>query len=489
MLHLIEQIQAAEQQSRLLEPDKLARTKWNATILEHTENFLETFENNKTYQNETPALKSIINEMSFEQPVSLEETLHHFKQHIENTGINTTSARFFGFIPTGGLYPAALGDYIAAVSNRYSGNFYCSPGAVRIENKLIRWMCELLGFPENASGNLTSSGSIANLIALITAREAYEIKARDFHRVVVYFTENTHFSVEKSLKLIGLGECVKRLIPVDEKICMRTDVLNETITMDKANGLIPWLIVASAGTTDVGSIDPIKESVAIAKHQQLWLHVDAAYGGFFALTEKGKKQFAGIEEADSITLDPHKSLFLPYGIGAVLIKNHKLLHQAFAKNAPCMQICENLIEELSPCDLSPELTKHFRAMRLWLPLRLFGLTPFRAALNEKILLTDYFYNRISEIPRIQVVCPPQLSIVAFRYIPDSGDVNEFNQHLINKINDDGRVYFSSTRLAGQFYLRMACLNFRTHLQEIDLALDVIRPFTGSRGQAAGQRLV
>ena len=178
--------------------------------------------------------------------------------------------------------------------------------------------------------------------------------------------------------------------------------------------------------------------------------------------------------ADSITLDPHKSLFLPYGIGAVLIKDSTLQKKAFKSTAPYMQDILTSPEDWSPSDMSPELTKHFRALRMWLPLNCYGVDPFRAALEEKLLLTQYFYNELKQMNNIQIACEPDLSIVTFRYLSETGDTNAFNMNLLEQINSDGRVFLSSTRLNNQYYIRMACLSFRTHIEDINLALDIIK---------------
>ncbi|MHB1948063.1 MAG: pyridoxal phosphate-dependent decarboxylase family protein [Gammaproteobacteria bacterium] len=470
---LIEEIQACEQVSRLLDPDQAVRTNWNNQAYHYAENFLRELPIRKAFQHERkPDDKDFA--PLFDEPVAMEALLSQLEAQVDNSGIDTASNRYLGFIPGGGLYPSAIADYIAALTNRYSGVFFASPGAIRIENQIIRWMADLLGLPATASGNLTSGGSMANLIALVTAREAHQLKAIDYHRSVIYLTKNTHTSAQKSLRVAGMVDVIKRYIPVDENYCMNIASLRAAILEDVACGLKPWLIYASAGTTDTGSIDALDEMATLAKAHALWLHVDAAYGGFFALTEAGKKLFKGIEKVDSLTLDPHKALFLPYGIGAVLIRHHHVHRSAFTEYAPCLQDCINATEELSPCDLSPELTRHFRALRIWLPLKLFGLEPFRAALQEKLLLTEYFYQHLKEIKQIQIACPPQLSIVTFRYLPEKGDINAINAGLIKTINEDGRIYLSSTSLNGNFYLRMACLSFRTHLTDIQLALSVIQ---------------
>jgi glutamate/tyrosine decarboxylase-like PLP-dependent enzyme len=202
--------------------------------------------------------------------------------------------------------------------------------------------------------------------------------------------------------------------------------------------------------------------------------VDAAYGGFFLLTDHGKKMMEGIEQSDSATIDPHKGLFLPYGSGALLVKEGEKLYKSQHMSANYLQDTYKATDEASPADLSPELSKHFRGLRMWLPLQLFGVESFRAALDEKLLLTRYFHNKIQQIEGIEVGPDPQLSIAFFRYVPKTGDPNTFNKKLVNTIHRDGRIFLSSTHLDGTIYLRLAVLHFRTHLDEIDLIISVLQ---------------
>lgn len=278
----------------------------------------------------------------------------------------------------------------------------------------------------------------------------------------------------KAIKFAGLQEATVRTIPMDDHYRMKADALEKQIEHDKNEDFIPLTIFASAGTTDLGAVDPLDEIGDIAQRHNLWFHVDAAYGGFFLLTDHGKKVMKGIEKSDSATIDPHKGLFLPYGSGALLVKNGQKLYESQHMTANYLQDTLKATEEASPADLSPELSKHFRGLRMWLPLQLFGIQPFRAALDEKLLLTRYFYNKIRKIDGFEVGPEPELSVAFFRYIPETGDANEFNKKLINEIHRDGRVFLSSTHINGTVYLRLAVLNFRTHKEEVDLILSVLR---------------
>ena len=280
----------------------------------------------------------------------------------------------------------------------------------------------------------------------------------------------------KALRIAGIGGCIQRQIPVDRAYRMEVENLERAVHEDKKCGLLPWLVVANAGSTDTGAIDPLNDIAGTCREAGLWLHVDGAYGAMFALCEPGRKALSGMEHSDSLTLDPHKGLFIPCGSGAVLVRNGRHLLETFRYDAHYMQDRAALasLDEISPSELSPELTRPFRGLRLWLSLKLIGLRAFRAALEEKLLLARYFYEQVQRIEGVQVGPPPALSIVAFRFVPKKGDPDEFNQRLLKAINRDGRIFITSTRLDGQVWLRVAVLCAATHREHIDLALAVLK---------------
>ena len=365
-----------------------------------------------------------------------------------------------------------MGDYLAAVVDKYAGIFYASPGAVQLENMVIRWMAEMVGFPKTALGNLTSGGSIANLIAIVAARDSKEITSGKVYKSCIYLTKQTHHSVHKAIRIAGLQESNLREIEVDKKFKMNTNQLAIQIQEDLSNGLIPFLVIGSAGTTDTGAIDPLNDIASVCAQSKLWFHIDAAYGGFFMLVDSQREKFSGIEKADSVTIDPHKGLFLSYGSGAVIIRDVEALKKSHYYEANYMQDITEVFEEPSPADLSPELTKHFRGLRMWLPLKLFGVQPFRKALEEKILLTEYFYQKVQELG-FEVGPQPELSVGIYRCVDGVKNPNEFNQMLIKSIQDDGRIYISSTTINGVFWLRIAILIFRAHISNIDAFLEIL----------------
>ncbi|MCL5028112.1 MAG: aminotransferase class V-fold PLP-dependent enzyme [Bacteroidetes bacterium] len=471
---MIEKIKQLEKTSRQLEPSPNERSLLIEKTIHYSDEFLNSISNALTY------IQSPENNFDFfgseisSAPIDINEALSFIKKNVDTFGINPASGGHLGYIPGGGIFHSALGDYLAAVTNRYAGVYFASPGAVKMENYLLDWMANIIGYPKTSGGSLTSGGSISNLIGIVTAREAFNLKPKDIEKSVVYLTSQAHHSIEKALRIAGLKDCVKHFIPMDSNYRMDVSELEKSIKQDKVSKLKPWLVVSSAGTTDVGAVDPLSDIGDIASTNGLWHHIDGAYGGFFILCESGEKILQGLEKSDSVIMDPHKSLFLPYGSGAVLIKDKVALYKAHHYQAGYMQDTLSQNEELSPADLSPELSKHFRGLRLWFPLKLLGLDPFKAALEEKIQLARYAYEKLKQFENIELGVYPDLSVVTFRFIPPNGNPNEFNKKLIEEIHKDGRIFLSSTLLNGNFILRIAVVSFRTHLNEIDLTLEILK---------------
>jgi len=407
-----------------------------------------------------------------ETPAPVVDALKTIKA-VEKQGIQQASGGQFAYVPGGGLFPAALGDLLADVSNCYSGVQFGAPAATLMERSLVRWMAELVGYPESAGGDLTSGASVANLEGIVTARDAMGIFSADVPRSVVYLTSQTHHCVDKALRVSGLAEAIVRHVPLDDRWRMRADALAAAVEADFGAGLRPWLVVATAGTTDTGAVDPLADIADIADAQGLWLQVDAAYGGFFLLTEHGRQILAGIERSRSVTMDPHKGLFLPFGSGALIVRDERQLAEAHRYSAGYLDDAREADRVFSPSELSIELSRPFRGPRLWLPLKLFGLAPFRAALDEKLLLARYAHDRLAEMPGWQVGPEPDLSIVTCRYLPRRGDANEFNRSLVQAVVADGSVVISATEIDGAYTLRLAILHYRSHLAEVDRLLEVL----------------
>lgn len=466
-------LQELQQLAAPLQSDSAARNANLAKVATHAEAFLEELPFRPVYVAPGDFADSMEAMQLSSAPSSLEHALDILSEHVDSVGHNLGSSRFFAYIPSGGLYESALADYLAAVCNRYSGVGFASPGSARMEQTLLRWLATVVGYPDTAEGDLTSGGSIAAVSAVVTAREAFAIKSRVVSEHVVYLTSQTHHTLRKALHITGLGDCSVREIQVDDGYRMQPAALREAIKADRAQGLTPWFIAASAGTTDVGAVDPLDAIADIAQQEALWFHVDAAYGGAFALCDEGRRRLKGIERSDSLILDPHKGFFLPCGVGAVLVRDGNKLRDAYHARGTYMQDMQHDTER-SPCDYSPELTRPFRALRFWLPFKILGTAPFAAALEEKILLAKYFHEQLAGIPGIVAGPPPDLSIVTFCYRPETGSADDFNRRLVDAIREDGRVFLTSTTLDGRYTIRLAVLGYNTHLDAVDTALLVIQ---------------
>ena len=461
-----------QQTASVLEPAADRREEIAQQALTYAERFLERLADTKTYEpnaGRSRALEQAFSEAGTDMSVLL-ETLG---TAVNLEGINPASGGHMGYIPGGGIYPAAWGDFLADVTNCYSGVSFASPGGAMMERQLVRWMAALVGYPESAGGDLTSGGSMANLTAIITARETIGMRARDVERGCIYTTADAHHCIDKAIRAAGLADCIRRLVPMDEGYRMNVSSLQQFVREDKAAGLRPWLVIASAGTTDTGAVDPIAAIAEVAEQNGLWLHVDAAYGGFFLLCEEGRRILKGLDKAHSIVLDPHKGLFLPYGSGAVLVRDEEWLARSQSYEADYMQDARITAGHYSPADLSLELTRPFRGLRFWLPIKLFGLAPFRAALAEKIWLARYFHGQLASRPGWETGPHPELSVVTYRFMPENGDADSFNRKLVAAVQADGKVFISSTLINGHFFLRLAVLHFRTHLQQVDYLLGLL----------------
>lgn len=471
---MLDKIKGLQQAAEGLEPGPEARAGLLNCVNGYAEEFYTGLYERKAYTTRPCNAAGLLEYPLSEGPADLNDLIGLIRENVDEPGLVPSHRGHLGYIPGGGLYASALGDYLADVGNRYSGIFFAGPGAVRMENMMVRWMADLIGYPETAAGTLLSGGSIANLTAIVTARDAHGIKAADIPNTVIYLTKQVHHCVQKAIRIAGLSEAKLHYVEMDGRFRMDVNDLRSKIEADKAEGRQPWLVVASAGTTDTGAVDPADQIADVCEAHGLWLHIDAAYGGFFILAEEGREVIKGLERSDSIVMDPHKGLFLPYGTGAVIVKNRELLFNSHYYRANYMQDTFDANEELSPADLSPELTRHFRGLRMWLPLQLHGVAAFRAALSEKIWLARWFREQLIEDPNWEVGPEPDLSVVLYRYLPKSGDANEFNLKLIQKIHEDGRVFLSSTTVNGKVFLRLAVLCFRTHLDTVELALEMLR---------------
>lgn len=387
-------------------------------------------------------------------------------------GSNNAGPGFLAFVPGGGLFTAAVADFLARGLDRFINLWEPSPVFVQIEYNVVRWICDLFGYPPESRGVLTSGGSMANFSAIVAARKA--LLPEDFLSGTLYVSEQVHASVTKAALLAGFPRRNVRGVACDPKLRMDADALRDAIRTDREASMRPFCVVASVGTTNTGAVDSMVDLAAVCEEEGLWLHADAAYGGFFYLTDRGRALFRGIERADSITVDPHKGMFLPYGTGALVVREGARLRDAHAMRADYLQDLSPEGELPNFSEYSAELSRDIRGLGVWLPLKLHGVGAFREALDEKLDLARTMYEALRETPGFDVPWEPELSIVPFRYLAATGDADGFNRRLLERINASKRVFMSSTLLDGEFWIRPCILNHRTHRDRIDEAIDIIR---------------
>jgi aromatic-L-amino-acid decarboxylase len=385
---------------------------------------------------------------------------------------NAAGPGYLAYVPGGGLFHSAVADLIADAVNRYVGVCAAAPALVQLETNVVRWFCDIIGLPRGSGGVLTSGGSLANFTAVVTARKAR--LPENFLRGTLYCSSQIHHSFQKAASLAGFPFANIRELPVDERFRIRIDALEEAIARDRADGWTPFLIAGSAGTTATGAVDDLAELARVAREQELWFHVDGAYGALFMLTDRGRKALAGIEQADSLILDPHKTLFLPFGTGAVLVRDAHTLRQAHTSHADYLPDMQQEDELVDFCEISPELSRDFRGLRVWLPLKLFGIDPFREQLDEKLDLIAFAAEELRKIDGIEMVADPQLTILAFRLVRPGADLDTLNRALLDRINAKKRVMLTPAILDGNFVIRIAIVSHRTHRDRVQMALEDIR---------------
>jgi aromatic-L-amino-acid decarboxylase len=406
---------------------------------------------------------------------SIEELLALLFERAIPKSFNTAGPGYLAYIPGGGLFASAVADLIADAVNRYVGVWIAAPALAQLETNVVRFFADLVGFGPGGGGILTSGGSLANLTALMTARRAR--LPEDFLSGMLYASEEAHHSLKKAALLAGFPAAAFRSLPADDRFRLRVDVLRDAVRSDRAAGRRPFLVVANAGSTNTGAVDDLVAVAEVARQEGLWLHVDAAYGGFFLLTERGRVVLRGIEHADSVVLDPHKSLFLPYGTGSLVVRDVETLRRAHSVAAEYMPPTQEEKDRIDFCEISPELSRDFRGLRVWLPLMLYGTDAFGRALDEKLDLARWAAGELRRVPGLEIVAEPQLSLVAFRLKPadrSEAELDALNRRLIEHVNARQRVHLSGTSTGGRYVGRLCVLSFRTHRDRVEQALEDIR---------------
>lgn len=408
--------------------------------------------------------------------------------------------RFFGYVASPSTPVGAFADLLASSLNPSVTSWRSAPAAAEIEQTVLRWLGSLIGYDENAKGVLTSGGSMANLTALLIAhrsRTAAAVSESGIQgtgpRMMIYASDQVHFSIIKAADILGLGHQSVRLVPTDDQFCVDPNALREAIARDRAQGLKPFCVVGSAGTAATGAVDSLSELATIAREFDLWFHVDGAYGAPAAMIADLSQMFAGLALADSVSLDPHKWLYTPVDCGCLLWREATHARKAFMTEADYVKVLEFAnLESFAFWDYGIELSRRFRALKVWLMLKYYGAKRIAAAIADDIAMANYLADRVRQDPAFELLAPVQLSICCFRYVPASlrsqlesatneagrqrieSDINRLNEQIMYRVQRGGEAYLSNAMLRGKFALRACIINFRTMRQDIDLTLQNVR---------------
>jgi glutamate/tyrosine decarboxylase-like PLP-dependent enzyme len=379
---------------------------------------------------------------------------------------------FMAYVPSCPTFPAVLGDWLASGFNFFGGVWAVSAGPTEVELVVLDWFRQWLGMPEGTGGLLTNGGSGATLTALVAARhEAVGDDAARIARLTVYMSDQTHSSAIRAAWIAGIPRSQVRLLPTDDAFRIALADLEDAIAADRAAGLIPLAVIANAGTTNTGAVDPLPELAELCAREAIWLHADAAYGGFAALTERGRAALAGIERADSVTMDPHKWLFVPFECGCLLAREPERLARAFRIYPEYLKDVETSGAEVNFADYGEQLTRRSRGLAVWLSVSYFGVDALRDAVAHGMALTEHAEQRVRALHGLEVLSPATLGVLCFRAHPPGRDDPEALDALTDRIARTivaaGRFFISTTRVGGALALRICPIGYRTTEEDVD----------------------
>ena len=388
------------------------------------------------------------------------ELLEQLEREVFPNNLHVDHPRFFAFVPGPNNFVSTMADALAAGFNIFNGTWFGGSAAAALELGVLRWLGRVCGFPSTVGGLFVSGGSVANITGLNAARHA-ALQDR-IEGATVYFSDQTHSSVEKALRVIGFAPEQLRKVESDKNFRLPPDKLREAIAADRVKGLRPFCIVANAGTTNTGAVDPLPELADLAAGEKLWLHVDGAFGAAAILSERGRAALKGLDRADSLTLDPHKWLFQSFECGCVLVRDAALLKSAFQIKADYLRDVYREIQEINPCDYGIQLTRSFRALKVWLSLQTFGLAAFRQAITRGFELAELAERELSARKGWEILSPAQMATICFRF----GTNDELQGELVDAMMKDGYALLTSTALRGTVSLRLCTINPRTTDEDI-----------------------
>ena len=404
---------------------------------------------------------------------AFESLLDDLTEHVLPYRGSVDHPRFFAFVPSSPTWPGVLGDFMAAGLNVFQGTWLESAGPSALELEVLRWFKRWVGYPDEAAGLLLSGGSAANLTALVTARAAR--LGDPWDDGVIYASEETHSSVFRAARILGFAPDRIRTVAMDGGLRLRPDALAEAVARDREAGLRPFFVAANGGATSTGAVDPLGELADLCHRAGLWLHVDAAYGGFAVLTERGGALLDGIGRADSITLDPHKWLYQPFEAGCLLVRSGRKLEDAFHILPDYLQDTEVDRREVPDdaevnfADRGPQLTRAWRALKVWLTVRFWGVDRLRSAIDRCMDLAERADAWIRRSHGLELLTPAELGVVCFR----SGDGEAADAARVQRLSDSGLGMISSTRVRGEYALRLCILSHRTRWADVEAVLEAL----------------
>jgi aromatic-L-amino-acid/L-tryptophan decarboxylase len=463
----------------MLEPSADEIRDWGNSVTQFMIDYLGGLRDRPAYRHRSS--RDIRSELDLKLPIKgtdFDALLKVFREMIVPFSRQNAHPRMFGYVQSPGTPIGAFADLLASTLNANLTIWRSAPAPVELERLTIDWVRQILGFNAEAGGLFVSGGSMANLAALAAARQT---KEHSLGRLRMYASSATHFSITKAAALLGIDRENVQHVAVDEHFKMRMDDLVTKITADLEAGYIPFCVVGNAGTVDTGAVDLLTEIREVANRFQLWMHVDGSYGAFAVLAQSARKLFAGMEHADSIALDPHKWLYLPVDVGCVIYRDPEIARAAFAHEAEYTRMFGEEADEAFVCwDYGPELSRRFRALKVWVLLKGVGLDRLSEAIESNLACARHLESMVRASDDFEMAAPVKLSIFCFRHLPaqlrhqSPEAIDAFNERLLVALQRDGSSYLSNATLGGRFALRGCVLNYRTTLRDMEILLDDLR---------------
>lgn len=420
-------------------------------------------------------LEALFREPPPETPRDPAEVLDRLERDLFPRFMPISHPRFFAFVPGPSNFVGAMADALASGLNPFLGTWFAGSGPAEIELVTLEWLRDLCGLPPETGGLMVSGGSMANLTALCAARhDRLETRGEDPARAVIYLSDQTHSSVERALRVLGFRPDQIRKLPADDEFRLSIPVLLEEIAADRAAGRLPFCVVANAGTTNTGAVDQLPELADLCRREKLWLHADGAYGAAAMLCKRGRQALAGLDRVDSLSLDPHKWLFQPIEIGCVLLRDRRILHDTFTIHPEYLRDVHRDLEAVNFCDYGVQLTRGFRALKLWMSIQIFGIEAFRKAVDRGFDLAEQAEAILRESSAWEVTTPARMGIVSFRYAsPDKSDeeLDAIQQGIVDGLRSSGFAVVTSTSLRGRTALRLCTINPRTTDEDLRATLE------------------